>query len=77
LRRIRGAEHFGRPGLIEADLLAGVLLVVADRLEQPQGAGGDRIGGVLGLIEADPDMRLRAEVVDLIGLDALNDVAQA
>ncbi len=36
-----------------------------------------RVGGVLGLLEAHRDVALRGEVVDLVGLDLLDDALQA
>ena len=59
-------EHLAAAGLVEADRPVGV----ADGLEQPQRAHADRVGGVLGHLEADLDVALGAEVVDLVGLDA-------
>ncbi len=46
----------------------------ADRFEQAQRAERVGVGGVLGLLEGDLDVGLRAEVVDLVGLDLLDDV---
>ena len=60
------AEHLGGGGLVEA----GAQARLADRLEDADGAERGDLGGVLGDVEADPDVALRAEVVDLVGLDA-------
>ena len=43
----------------------------ADRLEQPERAHARGVGGELGHLEADLDVALGAEVVDLVGLDAV------
>ena len=40
-----------------------------DRFEQAQGAQCVNIGGMLGRFEADRDVGLRRDVVDLVGLD--------
>ena len=39
-------------------------------LEDADGAEGGDVAGVLGDVEADLDVALRAEVVDLVGADA-------
>jgi hypothetical protein len=69
LRRRAAAEHLAGAGLVEADGLAGAPLHVADGLEQAQDAEAVDVGGVLGLLEADGDVGLGAEVVDLVGED--------
>ncbi len=55
--------------------MAGV--VVAQRLEDAQGAEADHIGGVFGLIEGDAHVGLGGEVVHLVGADLLDDAADA
>lgn len=55
------AEHFGARGLVEADVL--LRADGAYRLEQPERAHANDIGGVNGLVEGHPDVALSAEVV--------------
>ena len=73
LRRRRGAEHLGGGGLVEARLDPGE----ADRLEQARGAQAGDVPGVLRLVEADRDVALRGEVVDLVGAQLPDQVGQA
>ncbi len=65
LRRGSGPVQLARGGLVEAGLDARQ----PHGLEQPDGAGARRVGGVLRLVERDPHVRLGSEVVDLVGLD--------
>ncbi len=66
LRRLGdAAEHLGRAGLVEADRPVGG----PDRLEHPERAHRRRVGGELGHLEADLDVALGAQVVDLGRLD--------
>ena len=46
----------------------------ADGFQQAEHAEGVRIRSVLGLFERDLDVRLRGEIIDLVGLDLLDDV---
>ena len=62
LRRRRAAEHLARGGLVEAALARRT----PHGFQQAQRADGDHIGGVLGDLEAHLHVALRAEVVDLI-----------
>jgi len=64
LRRRRCAEHLARRRLVEARLDAGV----ADRLQQPHRALPGDVARVLRHVERDAHVRLRTEVVDLVGL---------
>ena len=48
----------------------------ADRLEQPQRAEGVGVGGVFGRFEADRDVALGGEIVDLVGLRLLHQADQ-
>ncbi len=66
LRRRCPAEHLAGRRLVEAHALVEARL--ADRLQQAQRPQRHRRGGVLGDVEADADVALRAEVVDLVGL---------
>ena len=68
------AEHLRGRGLVEA----GPFLQAqdADGLEQAQGAERVGVGGVLGGLEAHLHVRLRREVVDLVGLGLLDDADQ-
>ena len=45
-----------------------------DRFEQANGARAGDVGGVLGHVETHPDVALRAEVVDLVGLQAVDEL---
>src|SRR4051794_33604798 len=62
LRRRCRSEHLRAGRLVEA----GVEPDHADRLEQPGGADAGGVAGVLRLVEADADVRLRAQVVHLV-----------
>ncbi len=77
LRRMGGAEHFRGAGLVEARLLLGSGGVVAQGFQDTERSGSYDIGGVFGLIEADAHVGLGREVVDFIGLNLFEDVAQA
>ncbi len=61
-------------GLIEAALL--VQAQDANGFEQPQGADGVGVGGVLGGFEADRDVRLGGQIIDLVRLNFLDDADQ-
>ena len=63
--QLRGA------GLVELRLL--LQAEDADGLQQAQRAERVGVGGVLRLFEGDLDVGLRREVVDLVGLDLLDD----
>src|SRR5580704_1245607 len=78
LRRLRHlAEHFGRTGLVIPHGSGMSLIMVADRLEQPQRADTDDIGGIFRLVERNTDVRLRGEIVDFVGADLLDDPANS
>ena len=64
--------ELGGTGLVEAGLLFEA--EDADGFEEAKGAEGIGVGGVLRLFEGDLDVRLCGEVVDLVGLDLLDDV---
>ena len=51
LRRRRGPEHLGRPGLVAANFAAAVLCVIAQRLDQPQRTDRNHLSGVFGHLE--------------------------
>ena len=53
----------------EVDLFAGALLVVADGFEGMEVAHDDGVYGVFGGVEADMDVGLCAEVVDVVMFD--------
>jgi hypothetical protein len=72
LRGRRGAEHLGGAGLVVADGLARE----ADGLEEAERAGGGDVGGVVGDLEGDRDVRLGGEVVDLVGEDGVERLAE-
>jgi hypothetical protein len=63
------AEELGGGGLVEARADSRF----ADRLEDADGAEGGDLARVLGDVEAHLDVALRAEVVDLVGLDFAQD----
>lgn len=68
------AEELGGGGLVEA---AGLLEAAgADGVQQAQRADSVDLGGVLGEVEGDLDVGLGAEVVDLVGADLGDDVAE-
>ena len=66
------AVELGGGGLVELRLL--LEAEDAEGFEEAEGADGVGVGGVLGLLKGDLHMRLRAEVVDLVGLHLLDDV---
>ena len=68
------AEQLRCGGLVEADPVGHPQ--EPDRLEQAERAQGVDVGGVLGFLEAHRDVRLRAEVVDLVGLDIAHDAGE-
>ena len=68
------AVEFRGRGLVEPGLL--LQPEKADRLQQAQRADAIDIGGVFRRLEADRDMGLRAQVVDLVGLHLLQDAGQ-
>ena len=70
------AEHLRAAGLVEADLFAAVLHVAADGLQQPDDPHAHHIHGIFRLVEAHPHVALGAQVVDLVGLHVIEDVAQ-
>ena len=70
----QAVELRGR-GLVEARAVAQPQ--DADRLQHAQRAQRVRVGGVLGLLEGHRHVALRREVVDLVGLDLLDDAHQA
>jgi hypothetical protein len=67
--------EFRGAGLIEAGLL--LQAKDADRLQDPERAQRIRVGGVFRFLEADGNVALRGEVVNLVGLHLLDDAHQA
>src|ERR1051325_4650461 len=61
------AVHFAGGGLVVARLDAGL----ANGFQQAHGAGGVRIGRILGVVEADADMALGGQVIDFGRLQAV------
>ena len=61
------AVHLGRGRLVVSDLLDQTRL--PDRLEDPLGAEAVDVARVFWNVERDPDVRLRAQVVDLVRLE--------
>ena len=76
LRRLRRAKHLRRACLVEANRTSAVR-ILPHRFEQPQRSSRYDIRGVFGLIETNPHMRLRGQIVDFVRLGLLQDVAQA
>ena len=64
-------------GLVQPGLVAHRLLIIANRLQQAQGPLSHHIGGVFGLIEGHADMRLGAEIINLMRFDGVQQAAQA
>src|SRR5277367_3762903 len=71
------AEHLGRPRLVQLRLAPAALVVIAQRFEQSQRSESHDIGRVFRLIERDAHVRLRGEIVNLVGTHLLDDSAQA
>ena len=71
------AEHLGRTRLVQLRRAPAPLVVIAQRLEQSQRAQADHVGGVFRLIERDPHVRLRGEIVNLVGTHLLDDPPKA
>ena len=53
------------------------MVMVAYGFQQPQCSCCSHVRRILRLVERDPDMRLRRQIVDFIGLHLLEDVAQS
>jgi len=68
------AEEFAGARLVEAGFLFEP--EEADGLQKAEGSQGIDIGGVLRGLEAHRDMALRAEVIDLVGLQILQDARE-
>jgi len=66
------AEHLARRRLVEA----AAQIALADRVEEAKSADGHDICRVLGDVEADANVALRAEVVDLVGLDRAHQLVE-
>ncbi len=73
LRRGRRAVHLGAGRLVEAGRDAGG----PDRLEEADRREAGDVAGVFGHLEAHPHVALRAEMVDLAGLHAAQQIHQA
>ena len=72
----RLAEHLRRTRLVEPRGAAAALVVIAQRLQQSERAQPDHVRGVFRLIERDAHVRLRRQVVHLVGTDLLDDPPQ-
>ncbi|MNY14445.1 hypothetical protein D3C86_1476220 [compost metagenome] len=68
------AVKFGGRGLVEAGLL--FKAEDSDGLEEAQSAKSIGVGRVLGRLKGDLDVALSGQVVDLVGLDLLDDADQ-
>nr|GMD49148.1 Uncharacterised protein [Ipomoea batatas] len=74
LRRRSGSEHLRRSGLVVPDMNpTGRRDVRPHRLQEAERAGGDHVGGVIRNFKRHRDVRLRGEVVDLVGKDYVID----
>src|SRR5579862_1909611 len=73
LRRLSHlSEHLARARFVEAALHA----LLADRVEQSQRPERGDVGRVFGDVEADPDMALSSEVVDLVRSDRAQELVE-
>ena len=72
LGRRRRPEHLAARGLIEAGFNAGA----AEDLQDTRRPEGGDVSRVFGEIEAHPDVTLGAEVVDLVGLEVVDEIGQ-
>ena len=64
------------PAWYSCRLAPAPLIVIAQRFEQSQRAETDHIGRILRLIERNAHVRLRREIVDLVGTHLLDDAPQ-
>ena len=72
LRGVGGAEHFTARSLVKASGDAGA----AERFENPGRSEARNVARILWEVEAHPDVALRAEMVDLVRFDVINEVGQ-
>ena len=72
LRRRGGAEHLAGGGLV----VAGRAARAAQRLEDAGRAQAGDVAGVFGDVEGDAHVALRAQVVDFVGLDVVDEVGE-
>src|SRR5216683_5813613 len=78
LRNVRDPpEHLGRSSLIVAHLPSVAIVVITNRLEEAQCAESDHISSVFRLIERDPDVRLRRQIVNFVGEGLFDDPPQS
>ncbi len=70
-------EHLGGSRLIIAHITSVTIVMVANRFEQAERAEADHVRGVLRLIERDPDVRLRGEIINFVGQCLFDYAAQA
>lgn len=76
LAGLGGAEHLAGAGLVAAHPAAAGFLVAAQGLQESERAQAHHIRRELRLFEADLYMALGAQVVDLLGLDLIQDAPQ-
>ena len=67
------SKHLGAGGLVETAVESDH----SDSLQEARGPEARRVASELGLIEADPNVRLSTEMVNLVGLDSLQQRHQA
>jgi len=72
LGRRGGAEHFAGGRLVEPRLDLGLL----DGLQEPQGSQTRDVAGVFRHVKAHPHVALRAEVIDFVRLDLMEEIRQ-
>lgn len=70
--RLHLAIHLAARSLVETGLHAGL----PDRFQNADRPHSGHIGGVFGNIKTDPHMTLRPEVVDLVGLQLIEELGQ-
>ena len=73
----RSSEHPAASGQIDFQLASPGLLAVAHCLEQTERSDGDHVRRVLWLVERSSYVALRAEVIDLIRPDGMNEASQS
>ncbi len=76
LAGLGGAKHLGAASLVEAHLVPGGVLVGPHGLQQAQHAKAHDIRRELRLVEAHPNVALGSQVIDLGGLDLVQEAAQ-
>ena len=76
LRWRRGPEHFRGSSLVKSRLSSGFTRIVTKRFQQAQRACRHDVRSILRLIEAHAHVGLRTEIVDLVGLDLVDQTTE-